>query len=257
MSILQGFPGCFSEAGPEEVDGVGNFCLDVLAPVGSDSLADLPVLSLYFLDSHGSVPRGWFKRMWPWMSDYRPIHQTQIDWFMRISQEKERAREQHTHDKRFHTSMVFQHIPVPEFNDPHLRIWSGHRGEPTEAPSVNSNFFAALAKQDVGVLACAHDHLNDYCARLPQTAQRNSNETPYSGPWLCYGGAAGFGGYGSYGKYPKTLYYHRRVRLWEFKMSTRSLETWIRKEYGEGRVDELELISNGLIVDQPRDYGKP
>jgi hypothetical protein len=252
MSILQDLPGSLSEAGPEQVDGIGNFCLDVLAPIGSDLPADLPVLSLYFLDSHGSVPRGPIERIWNRKPDYLPIQQSQIDWFTDTSQKKQRAWEQHTYGKRLHISMAFQHIPVPEFNDPLLEIRSGHRGEPTEGPSVNSNFFDALAKQHVVALACAHDHVNDFCALLPRTAQQNSNEIPYSGPWLCYGGAAGFGGYCSYGKYPKR-YYHRRVRVWEFKMGTGSLKTWMRYEYGEDRVDELELFRSGSIVDRPRD----
>jgi hypothetical protein len=36
---------------------------------------------------------------------------------------------------------------------------------------------------------CGHDHVNDFCALLPQEqkkSQQNNHETAQFGPWLCY-----------------------------------------------------------------------
>ncbi|KAH5096404.1 hypothetical protein HBH71_253960 [Parastagonospora nodorum] len=236
MSILQDMPLNLSEAGPDWVDGVGNFCIDVLPPAGSD----IPILTLYFLDSHGGIPR-----KLSWKNDYYPIHQSQIKWFVETAQARRRAHEEPNDDNPLHISLAFQHIPLPEFGDHNLRIRSGYRGEATEGPGVNTGFYAALARARLVALFCGHDHVNDFCALLPQQTQENSNKFPHSGPWLCYGGAVGFGGYCSYGK----KFFHRRGRAVELNINTKRLTTWTRGEYAEDRVDELVLFQNGSIVD--------
>ena len=110
MSILQNLPFSLCESGPEQIDGIGNFYLQVLAPAPSQ----LPLSTLYFLNSHGQIPS---KRRNP---DYDPIKQSQIDWFANASQAQRSAREKDENDNRFHLSLVFLHIPLPEFGDPHL-----------------------------------------------------------------------------------------------------------------------------------------
>ncbi len=234
MSILQDLPYSLCEQGPEDVDGVGNFYLQVLAPAPSK----LPLSTLYFLDSHGQIPNKVFG------SDYEPIKQSQIDWFVNASQTQRAAREEEGNNRLFHLSLVFLHIPLPEYGDRHLTIHNGHRREPTESPSFNSHFYDALAKEGVSVLGCGHDHVNDFCALLSQTCP-DGDQIPQPGPWLCYGGGSGYGGYCSYGK----KRFHRRMRVWELDTDTGSLKTWMRIEYGEGRVNELLLVENGLIKD--------
>ncbi|MCJ1243630.1 purple acid phosphatase [Trapelia coarctata] len=235
MLILQNLPFSLCESGPEEIDGIGNFYLQVLAPAPSQ----LPLSTLYFLDSHGQIPS---KIINP---DYKPINQSQIDWFVNASQAERSARGKDNNDNRFYLSLAFLHIPLPEFGDRHLSIRNGHRREPTESPSFNSHFYDALAKGGISALSCGHDHVNDFCALLPHQTQQDGDKTPQPGPWLCYGGGSGFGGYCSYGK----KRFHRRTRVWELDTSTGSLKTWMRVEYVMDRVDELVLVESGAVID--------
>jgi len=82
MSILQNLPFSLCESGPEEVDGVGNFYLQVLAPAPSQR----PLSTLYFLDSHGQIPSLIHNH------DYDPVKQSQIDWIVNASQAQRSAR---------------------------------------------------------------------------------------------------------------------------------------------------------------------
>lgn len=236
MSILRSLPFSLCEPGPDEVDGVGNFCLNVLAPAPSQ----LALSTLYFLDSHGQIPS---KKQNP---DYATITQSQIDWFTRSCQAQRSVLERDHDASHRYLSLVFQHIPLPEFRDRRLSIRSGHRGEPPECPSVNSRFYNSLVEQCISAFGCGHDHANDFCALLPRTRQDGDNHT-LPGPWLCYGGACGFGGYGAYG----TKRFHRRARVWQLDTSTGSLKTWKRIEYARDRVDELMLVEDGAVVDDP------
>ena len=237
MSILQKLPLSLCEPGPEQVDGTGNFYLQVLAPEPSQD----PLSTLYFFDSHGQKPGSIF------YPDYYPISQSQIDWFTNTSQAIRRKLRNDSDDNRPHLSLVFQHIPLPEFGDSHLRIYTGNRREPTEGPSVNSHLYDALVKEHVSVVGCGHDHVNDFCALLPGRTQQDSDYPPEHGPFLCHGGAAGFGGYGAY--YGK--HFHRRMRVFELDRDG-NLKTWERVEYNQGRVDEQVLAEGGAELDPSR-----
>jgi hypothetical protein len=234
MSILQNLPFSLCESGPEQIEGVGNFYLQVLAPAPSL----LPLSTIYLLDSHGQIPSKIRN------SDYEAIKQSQIDWFLETSAQQS-AREKDDNNNFFHLSLVFQHIPLPEFKNRHLSIRGGHRREPTEGPSFNSHFYDALVERGISALGCGHDHVNDFCALLPRKPQRSGDEAPRLGPWLCYGGGSGFGGYGSYGGNR----YHRRARIWELHTTAGSLNTWKRVEYNKDKVDELALVNGGLVTD--------
>jgi hypothetical protein len=76
MLILQNLPSSLCEPGPEEVDGIGNFYLQVLPLASAPS--QLPLSTLYFLDSHGQIP----SMISP---DYDLIKYGQIDWFTKTS----------------------------------------------------------------------------------------------------------------------------------------------------------------------------
>lgn len=234
MSILQSLPFSLCESGPEQVDGIGNFYLQVLAPAPSQ----LSLSTLYFLDSHGQIPS---KMRNP---DYDPIMQSQIDWFTDTSQAQRMVREEDNNNHHFHLSLAFLHIPLPEFGDRHLSIRNGCRREPSESPSFNSHFYDALVKEGVSALGCGHDHVNDFCALLSQQPQQDGDELPQLGPWLCYGGGTGFGGYCSY----DGMRFHRRTRVWELDTRTGSLKTWKRVEYAMDIVDKLVLVEGGAVV---------
>lgn len=96
MSILQNLPLSLCESGPEQIDGIGNYYLQVLAPAPSQ----LPLSILYFLDSHGQVPSKIFN------PDYEPIKQSQIDWFVSASQAQRNAREKESVEELINVSAV-------------------------------------------------------------------------------------------------------------------------------------------------------
>lgn len=235
MSILRNLPFSLCQSGPDDLDGVGNYYLQVF----SQSVPEAAVLTIYLLDSHGEISS---KVKEP---DYEWIKQSQIDWFLCTSQELRRAREGRQ-PQESHSSLAFIHIPLPEYAERDLVIGAGRRREPTEGPSFNSHFFDGLAREEVAAVGCGHDHVNDFCARKPQKPEQgdhiqgsNAHET---GPWLCYGGCSGFGGYCSYdGKR-----YHRRVRIWEMDSNVTSIKTWTRVEYSEDRNDEVILVKDGV-----------
>jgi len=235
MSILQDLPFSLCESGPEEVDGIGNFYLQVLPLASAPS--QLPLSTLYFLDSHGQIP----SIIRP---DYDPIKQSQIDWFSKTSQALRRTREEDDNNNPSHLAMVFQHIPLPEFGYRSLRIYKGHRREPTEGPRSNSGFYKILVKERISGLFCGHDHVNNFCALLPRQTQQDGDKAPQFGPWLCHTGCTGFGGYCSYGKER----FYRGARVLELDPSTGNLKTWQRVEFAMDRVDELVLVDSGAVV---------
>ena len=249
MLLLQNLPFSLCHLGPEEVDGTGNYYLQVFGHAQSQ----LALSTLYFFDSHGQIPS---KVQDP---DYDWIKQSQIDWFICTSQALRRAREKDKSHNRLHLSLAFMHIPLPEYAESELILRGGHRREPTEGPSFNSRFYDTLVKEHIAAVGCGHDHVNDFCALRPQQrheeSQQDGLKIPHFGPWLCYGGGSGFGGYGSYnGKR-----YHRRSRIWELDTNTGGIRTWKRVEYARERVDELVLVKGGAVVppfDADRDtYG--
>jgi hypothetical protein len=202
----------------DDIDGEGNQMLLIHGRRPSTS----PVGIIVLLDSHGQLPS---KVKDP---DYHWITQSQIDWFTATVRGLKSRLEGITEP----VSMVFQHIPLPEFGHPNLKLRAGQRREPTEGPSFNSGFYRALVNEGVTAVACGHDHVNDFCARPDP-----ENESEMQMPWLCYGGSAGFGAYGSYGG----QHVHRRMRIWELDGNRQSLKTWKHVEYSDERIDEIIL----------------
>ncbi|KAF2767940.1 Metallo-dependent phosphatase, partial [Teratosphaeria nubilosa] len=229
MEIMEGLPGSLCASGPGSVEGVGNYYVQVCGQAGDERVA-----TLFLLDSHGQVKSGVKEPDW----DY--IRPSQIYWFRRTSQELRQTRRPGSK----HQSLVFFHIPIPEFaDDDRLTIASGHRGEPTEGPSFNSHFYDALAEEGVVAVGCGHDHVNDFCALRKARVEGGDGASKAQRPWLCHCGGSGFGGYGSHGG----RYYHRRMRVWELDTETAGLMTWKRVEYVDGPVDEIVLMKGGII----------
>ncbi|KAK0111482.1 purple acid phosphatase [Cadophora gregata] len=233
MRILEDLPFSLCQSGPESIDGVGNYYLQIMAPAPSQT----SLSTLYLLDSHGQIASKIHN------PDYDPIKQSQIDWFTSTSQ---RLKKEHDGDGN-HLSLAFLHIPVPEYGDRSLITRGGKRREPTEGPSFNSHFYDALIREDISALACGHDHVNDFCALLPRKQDDPLQDASHLGPWLCYGGGSGFGGYCSYGR----KRFHRRTRVWEIDTSCGDLKTYKRLEYSEEKIDELVLVEGGKVVCPP------
>ncbi|KAB8616636.1 hypothetical protein FH972_025971 [Carpinus fangiana] len=222
MDVMRSLPYSLAEPGPDNVDGVGNYYVEVLAPGQSQHSA----LTLYMLDSHGYSPDERQFRGYDWIKD------SQIKWFKDTAASLKRAHAKYT---KIHLALAFIHIPLPELRDPGNPVVGSWR-ETVTAPGFNSGFKDALVDARVLALGCGHDHVNDYCM-LQQREQHPEL-------WMCYGGGAGFGGYAGYGGY------HRRVRVFEVDTNEASVRTWKRLEYGDtaARVDEQVIITGGHVV---------
>ncbi|ROT35553.1 phosphatase DCR2 [Sodiomyces alkalinus F11] len=223
MNILESLPYSLSRAGPDDIDGVGNYYVEVLARGKSDHSA----LTLYLLDSHSYSPNERAYRGYDW------IKANQIEWFKNTANRLKKKHKEYTHT---HMDLAFIHIPLPEYRDSHNRI-KGDWREGVTAPYFNSGFRDVLVEQGVLMVSCGHDHVNDYCALSVDGDQKPAL-------WMCYGGGAGFGGYAGYGGY------HRRVRLFDVDMNQARIRTWKRLEYGdvESRIDEQIIVDAGKLV---------
>jgi Calcineurin-like phosphoesterase len=198
MHVQQECPNCLSQGGLADLPGVGNYALHVLS-----SNSDANAATLYLLDSGGPSPDN--------NGEYAWITAPQIDWYLSIA-----GRERQTNAQT--ASLVFFHIPFPEFDDLSRRHgWFGNKFEEVCCPKFNSGFFAALSSVGnvLGVFV-GHDHLNDF-------------EVAGSGIRLCYGRSTGYGGYGR-DDFPRGA---RVIRLAEAEQRFRS---WVRLE---GTVTEV------------------
>jgi DNA repair exonuclease SbcCD nuclease subunit len=228
MSLYESLPYSLSEAGPNSIDGVGNYFVEVLAHGNNKHSA----LTLYFLDTHSYSPDEAHYHGYDW------IKPNQIKWFKDTA---ETLKDKHQHYTKIHMNMAFIHIPLPEYRDEgQERV--GDWKERVTAPTFNTNFKDALVEENVLAVSCGHDHANDYCAmsKNPQSGQGDL--------WMCYAGGSGFGGYGGYGGY------HRRARVFDIDANEARISTWKRVEYGDigKRVDEQIIVDAGKVVPPPR-----
>ncbi|KAI9055319.1 hypothetical protein LZ554_000279 [Drepanopeziza brunnea f. sp. 'monogermtubi'] len=228
MSLIESLPYSLSMAGPEDIDGVGNYYIEVLAQGGSKHSA----LTVYLLDTHAYSPDERNFKGYDWLK------KNQIDWFKATAQGLKKQHAGYTH---IHMNLAFIHIPLPEYRDdtlPRVGAWR----EGVTAPGFNSGFRDALVDEGVVMVSCGHDHANEYCSLTSNGSKPRM--------WMCYAGGAGFGGYGGYGGY------HRRVRFFDVDMNEARIRTWKRVEYGdtEKRIDEQIIVEGGhaRAFDAPR-----
>ncbi|KAL1849273.1 Phosphatase dcr2 [Paecilomyces lecythidis] len=224
MEILEELPYSMSIAGPEDIDGVGNYYIEVLGRGKTSNSA----LTLYLLDTHSYSPDERQFRGYDWLKP------NQINWFRDTAQGLKRKHHQYTH---MHMNMAFIHIPLPEYRNSN-NYWKGNWLEPPTAPGFNSGFKDALVEENVLFVSCGHDHVNDYC----MLEKDENNNKPSL--WMCYGGGSGFGGYGGYGGYV------RRMRFFDFDMGPGRVVTYKRVEWGntEERVDEMMIVDGATVI---------
>ncbi|KAI0378614.1 calcineurin-like phosphoesterase [Hypomontagnella monticulosa] len=229
MALVEQLSYSLSVAGPDDIDGVGNYYIEVLAQGTSKHSA----LTVYLLDSHSYSPD---ERQW---SGYDWIKKNQIDWFRQTAEGLKKKHKEYTH---IHMDLAFIHIPLPEYRDPDSKI-IGEWREGVTAPKFNSGFRDALVEQGVVMVSCGHDHANEYC--MLSTNQESKKPEL----WMCYGGGAGFGGYGGYGGYV------RRVRVFDIDMNEARITTYKRLEHGDtaDRIDQQIIVDGGSVV-PPREY---
>lgn len=140
MAIIESLPFSLAEAGPEDIDGVGNYVVEVLARGGSKHSA----LTLYLLDTHSYSPDERSFQGYDWLK------KNQIDWFKKTAEGLRKVHSEYTHH---HMDLAFIHIPLPEYRD-EKNPWVGQWTETVTAPGFNSGFRDALVKEGVVLVSC-------------------------------------------------------------------------------------------------------
>lgn len=220
MEFVSLLPYSLSEAGPDDISGVGNYAVQVLGPRSSN-----PALTFYFLDSHAYSPNA---KLYP---GYDWIKEDQLNFLETTYSTLKPLQDEYSH---IHMSMAFFHIPLPEYKDAGMQYVGEYR-EPCTAPRLNTGARDILAKIGVSVLSVGHDHANNFCMDHKKEGQPDM--------YLCHGGGAGEGGYGGYGGLI------RRVRVFEFNTQSASISTFkLLRNATEVKVDEQTLVKSGKAV---------
>ncbi|KAK4658096.1 Phosphatase dcr2 [Podospora pseudocomata] len=229
MELIEALPYSLSKAGPVDVDGVGNYYIEVLAQGSSGHSA----ITVYLLDTHAYSPNERKYHGYDWLK------QNQIDWFRQTAKGLKKA---HKEYRKHHMDVAFIHIPIPEYRDMNLTIVGEWMREASTAPAYNSGFYGALVEEGVMMVSCGHDHVNEYCGLKSINAE---GQQPKPALWMCYAGATGFGGYAGYGGF------HRKIRIFDFNTNEARITTWKRSEWGEDvgkKIDELIIVDGGKVV---------
>jgi hypothetical protein len=140
MALIETLPYNLAEAGPDEIDGVGNYYIEILARGSSEHSA----LTIYMLDTHAYSPDE------KTFSGYDWLKKNQIDWFKSTA---ESLKKPHAKFTGRHMNLAFIHIPLPEYRDEdNYRV--GAYLERVTAPTFNSGFHEALLSEDVKFVSC-------------------------------------------------------------------------------------------------------
>lgn len=140
MDLIESLPYSISEAGPEEISGVGNYYVEILARGSSKHSA----LTLYLLDTHAYTPDERKYEGYDWLK------QNQIDWFKSTAQGLKKAHREYT---KVHMDLAFIHIPLPEYVSENM-TFIGEAREGVTAPAFNSGFRDALVEEGVLMVSC-------------------------------------------------------------------------------------------------------
>ena len=181
------------------VSGKANFCLPVKS---ADGKRDAAVIYVFDSNSYSQIKE---------IKGYDWVKPDQIDWYRAQSAAYTKA-----NGGKPLPSIVFQHIPVPEYNyaaqDEEARL-IGKRFEEACAPKINTGEFAAMrCNGDVMAMFVGHDHINNY-------------STLYKGILLSYGQYTG----------GRTVYcpQHNGARVIELTEGSRTFKTWLRMADGK------------------------
>ncbi|KAE9022801.1 hypothetical protein PR001_g13060 [Phytophthora rubi] len=209
----------YTVSGPEDVDGIGNYMLNVTAPIaGAWGEAGDTVFRMYFLDSGAHA----LTKKFPYVfAEYDWIKQSQVDYYRQLS-ETGRV-ERHSSSNSVLPAIMFFHIPLVEFSHSGGDC-NGDKNELVHRQGINMRLLPTLSEMnEVKAAFVGHDHLNEYCC-LVDSVQ------------LCYGGGTGFGW--SYG----ASYFPRRARVIEWTVDSNErheIRSW-KRYYGDINVKHSE-----------------
>lgn len=167
--IYESYPHCISKAGPEDIDGVGNYFLPIFNADGNDVL-----FGVWGLDSNHSMPEffedyglpadtRYYQACQASSGDYDGPRASQVFWYWQTS----KALESHLGHKV--PSLMYMHIPTPE----HALVtvhknkvgFKGYQLEDVASHTLNSGLFSACVQRgDVKAIFCGHEHENQFSA---------------------------------------------------------------------------------------------
>ncbi len=178
------FPHCLLQAGPDDVDGVGN---QVVKVRNSDGLI---TQAFVVLDSHSYTGGDFLGILWK----YDNLHQNQIDWYRErinaMSEENAEILAKMTDKKKAEElkdlatvkSLLFFHIPLPEYKDAwdelaangyedtanvqYITGLVGETGKCIYSGIGEDQMFETI--QELGstkAVFCGHDHYNNFSVR--------------------------------------------------------------------------------------------
>lgn len=164
QAVYESFAHCVSEAGPEELAGIGNYVLPVYAHDGDEVKS-----AVWALDSGMYLDSALEQQIMPVFSafkghefsDYAHISAGQVVWYYETSLaiEKECGHKV--------PGMMAFHIPLQECYNAWMNRdgieYTGSRNEDFCAGEINSGLYAAvLERGDIGTMVFGHDHTNDF-----------------------------------------------------------------------------------------------
>jgi len=186
--IYESFPLCVSKHGEEQMAGVANYCLPILA---HDS--EKIVFNVWAFDSHDNVtllakrlglPEDMkiiMRKMRAGSTGYDTVRFEQLMWYYNTSKQLE------AYNKSKIPGLMLMHIAIPEHDMvADNRVECGYEGEQYEDCAftcLNSGLFSAcLERGDVKMILAGHDHYNDFIGE-------------YCGIQLGYVGSVTYDGY--------------------------------------------------------------
>ena len=186
QAVYESFPLCLSQAGDEDIHGVGNYVLNVYS-----SKDESVAYNLFALDSNREMsdlmelfgvqgkdnnvilpfPMGMGKGQ-------ATVLFNQIMWYYNTSLKLEKEKGAKI------PAVMFMHVPTLEFGlihrNPEECDMIGHKRESVGCSELNSGlFFACLERGDVKGIFCGHEHHNTY-------------QGQYCGITLAYDGCVGY-----------------------------------------------------------------
>ncbi len=160
-----GFKYCLYQPGPEDVDGYGNYVINVKNTKGELTQ------TLFVMDSHSYLPSDPFGIFWK----YDNIHENQVAWY-------EETIENLTvqNNGQPFTSSLFIHIPLTEHKDAWFEYYNSGRKDTENVKFIHGDagedvenmvycgvgddrmFEAMLEKGSTKAVFVGHDHLNNF-----------------------------------------------------------------------------------------------
>lgn len=184
------YPHCLFQAGPEDVDGYGNYVVRVKNTIGQITNG------LIMLDSHSYIDNDYLGILWK----YDCVHANQVDWY----EQEINAMTAHNFGETPKTE-VFIHMPLQEMQD----AYYDYRDNGFSDTKDTKYLFGKAGEKDLVIYPSSKNYgLFDRCASLGSTQgiffghdHLNNISMEYKGVQLTYGFAVDYLAYSGIAKF--------------------------------------------------------